>query len=367
MIMEYLSELASILKQFLFWDKRRMMCFTSILRALFTVKTVNLTEIATTLPGPGKLESKYKRLQRFFRFFDFDISIITRIIINLIPLEKEKIILSIDRTNWKLGKYNINILFLALYYKGYAIPLAWTVMNCKGSSNTAIRIELLKKVLNILEPSQIKAFLADREFIGEEWIQFLYQNCIPFYIRLKKDLMVRFKGQPHQVSVGSIFHNIKKQPKYYEKKFEFCSCELYLSGRRTHDGDLMIIVTNDNSHKSFQMYRMRWSIENLFGCLKTRGFRLEETHLTKIERLSKLIFVLTFAFLLAIRRGVLKKKEERIRIKKHGRFEKSLFRKGLDIIRSFFLDGSLASKEFKIILRILKPRKRLEIAFGGYS
>ena len=33
--MEHLSELAAMLGQFLFWDKRRMTCFVLILTALF--------------------------------------------------------------------------------------------------------------------------------------------------------------------------------------------------------------------------------------------------------------------------------------------------------------------------------------------
>ena len=40
----------------------------------------------------------------------------------------------------------------------------------------------------------------------------------------------------------------------------------------------------------------RWQIETLFGCLKTRGFNFEDTHLTDPERLSKLLGLLALAF-----------------------------------------------------------------------
>ena len=42
----------------------------------------------------------------------------------------------------------------------------------------------------------------------------------------------------------------------------------------------------------------------LFGCLKRRGFDLEATHLTKPERLSRSMAVLTLAFCWAYVTGV---------------------------------------------------------------
>ena len=38
--------------------------------------------------------------------------------------------------------------------------------------------------------SKIKAFLADREFIGAEWFRFLRDRDVPFCIRVKKDTTV---------------------------------------------------------------------------------------------------------------------------------------------------------------------------------
>lgn len=345
------SELVDSLRKFLIWDKRRLHCFTAILRGVFVVRTVNLAEIATALPGQTNLSSKYKRVQRFFKNFNFDMTIFMKIVFSTLPLIKQNVILSIDRTNWKLGKYNFNILFLALYYHKYAIPLAWKTIPHRGCSTQKMRVGLLKQVLKFMPANRITAFLGDREFIGEEWIQFLYKNEIPFFIRVKKEHMARRKGQSYQASIGSFFQTMgPKKPKYYAQRFEVYGCQLYLSGRLTNKGELMVIATNSYPRKSFKMYRKRWSIENLFSCLKSRGFRLEETHLTNSQRLEKLIFVLSLAFFIAIRRGSINSQKEPIKIKSHGRPEKSLFRKGLDAIRSFFIGLSPPGKELYWIL-----------------
>lgn len=48
--------------------------------------------------------------------------------------------------------------------------------------------------------------------------------------------------------------------------------------------------------KLFAHYRYRWSIETFFESLKKRGFRLEETHLKKLDRLKKLMGLVSLAF-----------------------------------------------------------------------
>ena len=47
---------------------------------------------------------------------------------------------------------------------------------------------------------------------------------------------------------------------------------------------------------ALEMYKKRWEIEILFGCLKTRGFRMEDTHITDLDKIEKLVFVLAIAF-----------------------------------------------------------------------
>jgi hypothetical protein len=47
----------------------------------------------------------------------------------------------LDRTNWKLGSKDINILALAIVYQGFAFPLLFTMMPKFGNSSTSERIK----------------------------------------------------------------------------------------------------------------------------------------------------------------------------------------------------------------------------------
>ncbi|HHT0595085.1 TPA: hypothetical protein ACTXXA_003738 [Legionella anisa] len=67
--MKYISELIEILGQQLDWHKSRLDCFGQMLLALFMVRSVNLSEIALAMPGEVLIESRYKRIKRFFLDF----------------------------------------------------------------------------------------------------------------------------------------------------------------------------------------------------------------------------------------------------------------------------------------------------------
>jgi hypothetical protein len=53
----------------------------------------------------------------------------------------------------------------------------------EGSSSTAERKALFERFLRLVPPEKIRAFVADREFISEEWLSFLTEREVPFVIR----------------------------------------------------------------------------------------------------------------------------------------------------------------------------------------
>jgi hypothetical protein len=63
------------------------------------------------------------------------------------------------------------------------------------------------------------------------------------------------------------------------------------------------IVTCHKPQSAIVDYAKRWGIETLFGCLKTRGFCLESTHLQDAERLGRMVALLTIASCWAFKTG----------------------------------------------------------------
>ena len=108
----------------------------------------------------------------------------------------------------------------------------------------------------------------------------------------------------------------------------------------------MIIVADSAFENPLGMYRRRWEIETLFGCLKTRGFRMEDTHITDADKIEKLLFVLAIAFCWAYRLGDISALAEPIPVKTHGRPARSLFREGVNTIRRAIFRRS-SRREFR--------------------
>ena len=110
--MHHLNDLEELLHHFFHWNRARIRCIVPLIIGMIQLGTVNLSKIAATFPGTAQSASHYKRLQRLFRQFPLDLDQIARFIAHLIPPLPFK--LTLDRTNWKLGSYNLNFLVLAI-------------------------------------------------------------------------------------------------------------------------------------------------------------------------------------------------------------------------------------------------------------
>jgi hypothetical protein len=99
--MNQINLLREALKPHLGWHGARLNFLALFLIALLRVKTINLAELATGFRSEAKIGSSYKRLQRFFRKFDFDCSSFAKLIVALMNIPQPWV-LSIDRTEWSL-------------------------------------------------------------------------------------------------------------------------------------------------------------------------------------------------------------------------------------------------------------------------
>lgn len=120
-----------------------------------------------------------------------------------------------------------------------------------------------------------------------------------------------------------------------------------------------MVATNTLMDNPIETYGKRWQVECLFGCLKSKGFRFEDTHMTAPERIDKLLVLLTIAFCWAHKIGEWQHEQQPIPVKKHQRFWYSLFRYGLDYLRTLLLQKShrklLQTVVNKLAIKPLNP------------
>ena len=147
----------------------RIKLMALLLHALCVVQTVSLHKLAAAMPTALDRDSNLRRLQRFIAKYALSLDIVARMIFSLLPC-KDKLVLSMDRTNWKFGDFNINILMVGVTYKGIAFPLIFSLLDKRGNSNWEERKKLMERFITLFGADCIDCLVADREFIGKEWI-----------------------------------------------------------------------------------------------------------------------------------------------------------------------------------------------------
>ena len=164
----------------------RIKLMALMLHALCVVQTVSLHKLASAMPNSRDRDTNLRRIQRFLAKFALDLDVVAKIIFSLLP-EKTGLVLSMDRTNWKFGEVNINILMLGVTYKGIAFPLIFKLLDKRGNSNWEERRDIVLRFIRLFGHDCIDSIVADREFIGKEWIGFLNNRRIRYYIRIRQN------------------------------------------------------------------------------------------------------------------------------------------------------------------------------------
>ena len=350
--MDHPTMLTHVLKLHFGWHLARIKCLSCLIIALFKVKTVNFVELATAFSGSAKVDSHYRRIQRFFKEVNIEQATVARLVASLLPYDQ--LILSLDRTNWMLGCFAINFLVLSVVHQGTAFPLFWILLPKQGNSNTKERIQLINQFLDVFGSHKIKYLTGDREFIGQLWFDYLMKHQIQFRLRIKKNMMIsRSNGQ---LSPAENFFRslpLSTECQLVNRRL-VCGHLLSVTGMRLPSGDYLIVVTQDQSTQVMNDYAKRWKIEVLFESLKSRGFNFEDVNLKDQESLKRLLAVMTLAFCWAYHAGAWLNEIKPIRIKKHQRPAKSVFRYGFDWIRHVLFNPEDKRDELQQILTLLR-------------
>ena len=119
--------------------------------------------------------------------------------------------------------------------------------------------------------------------------------------------------------------------RYYPQTTLYDGVTVNLVCHRPTHGEPILLITNRTDLKQVQtLYGQRWTIETPFACLKSRGFNLQDTHLTHPQRLHLLLGLLAWTLLWTLLVGLQLQQTKPSPIKKHGRKAISLWRRGLD-------------------------------------
>ena len=316
----------------------------AFLIAIIQQNTSNLARLAGVLDLKAKPESKYKRLKRFLKDAPLDYAIFAKLMLAIVK-PTGKYILALDRTEWKYGKVWVNILTLSIVVGNTSIPLYWQTLNRKGNSTCGEKQAIIDRYIKEFGVERIKYFCADREFDGIEFVRYSDKKSVPFRMRLKVSMPITDK-KGKLMKCGKLLRTLKIRENYKLRRArKYGGVKVYVEVERGRDAkESVIVISSENSSQILLDYKQRWKIETLFQNLKSRGFELEETHLTEAAKIDQLFGVLALAAAWATKTGELGSAENPIEIKNNGRAQKSLFRLGCEIIQEVLFEIKRHSK-----------------------
>ena len=301
---------------------------------MVSARTVNLGHIACRAAGEARIASTYRRLQRFFQHVELGSDWALPLLGDLLAL-RGSWTLVLDRTEWMIGRHEVNFLVLAVVSRRFRVPLLWSLLPHGGNSSSEVRIALVERYLARFGSGTIRLLLADREFIGDKWLKFLDDRGIPFAIRLRENLRV-VTEDGCELTLFARLHTTRRTRFFRGRLWNDGKADgplLDFAAKRLKD-EWLIVVSNRPARLALAAYRKRWAIECLFGDAKTRGLNLEDTRLTAPRKLDLLMAIVALAIAWAGRTASDLLGPHEPKRKSHGYLAKSWFRVGFDHIRN---------------------------------
>lgn len=246
-------------------DLARIKLMAYMLHALCGVQTVSLHKLASAMPASVERDSNLRCIQRFIANYALNLNLAARMIFSLLPV-KDGWVLSMDRANWKFGEFNINILTLGVTYKDIAVPLLFSLLGKRGDSNWEERKAIMERFIRLFGHGCIDCLVADREFIGKEWIGWLNDNRIRYYIRIRQDIWIVKPSTEERIRAWWLFNSLTVgQEKFYYKTVLHKGQYVYPAGSRIKRvPELQILICFNRPEDGVASYKKRWEIETAF-------------------------------------------------------------------------------------------------------
>ena len=144
--------------------------------------------------------------------------------------------------------------------------------------------------------------------------------------------------------VWAVFKNLQVgEVRVWHRQTRIYGVNLRVAATKNAAGDMLYLAYRGHALPNMRRYALRWQTEHLHAALKTRGFNLEDTGLTRPERVSSLLTVVSVAFIWACVTGKVVARRTATKVKKHGHRAVSVFRLGLDHLQDLLLHPSGAS------------------------
>ncbi|HEU5012298.1 MAG TPA: transposase [Roseiflexaceae bacterium] len=226
-------------------------------------------------------------------------------------------------------------LMLSVVYHRRALPLVWVVVQAsKGHLPQSLHCELLAQLVPLVPHGADVTILGDGEFDGTLWQADITAQGWRYVCRTASDILLTRDGA-----------TITMRDLATERGETVALEQAAITGARygpvnalavwkdAYEQPLYLVTTHTDLALAVAFYRRRAQIETYFSDQKSRGFRINRSHLSEPVRVSRLLLATALAYLWVVYLGVVTRRDAlRGRIHRPDRCDLSLFSLGLRLL-----------------------------------
>jgi Transposase DDE domain len=323
---------------------RHLHTLAALISGIVGGKSTQLPHIATKVPDGRKPESRVKRFTRWLdneRIVE-EVYFLPYAALLLTQLALETLVLVMDGSVVGRG---CTALMIHVVYKGRALPLAWRVrQGPKGHFPEALHIAVVELIRTLIPEGAKVVLLGDGEFDGTALQATLNEAGWSYVCRTALSTTATWDGTTFRLdTLGACL----KPGRLIELKEVHVTREAYgpilllCCWAKGYHEPLYLVSNMATAEEACRLYEKRFRIETFFADQKSRGFHIHKSHISDVQRLSRLLIAACLAYIWIVYLGsVCEKDQWRPIIHRSNRCDLSLFQLGLRLLE-YFLNEDL--------------------------
>jgi hypothetical protein len=333
---------------------RHLSTLAALISGIVGSKSTQLPHIAAKVPNGTKPES---RVKRFARWLDNahvleEVYFLPYAEVLLRHLALQTVVLVMDGSGVGRG---CTALMIHVVYKGRALPLAWRVRQApKGHFPEELHIALVTLIRELIPAGTQVVLLGDGEFDGTRLQQTLQQAGWSYACRTATSTVATWAGETFRLdALGACLKPgrlIELKEVHYTREAYGPIMVLCCWAKGYHE-PLYLVSNMATAEAACRLDEKRFRIETFFSDQKSRGFHIHKSHISDVQRLSRLLIATCLAYIWIVYLGSVCEKEQwRHIIHRRQRCDLSLFQLGLRFLEHLLNEEMSIPVQFHVTI-----------------
>lgn len=226
-------------------------------------------------------------------------------------------------------------LMISVLYQRRALPITWVVVAGRtGHLPELLHCALLEQLARLVPADAAVTILGDGEYDGTDWHAAITARGWQDVCRTASDILLTIADTTIAMrDLAPKRGEIVAVAQARMTAAQYGPINALAVWEAAYEHPIYLVTTHVDLEHALALYRRRAQIETYFSDQKSRGFRINRSHLSDPVRLARLLIATTLASLWVVYLGVVARRDAlRGRIHRSDRCDLSLFSLGLRLL-----------------------------------